>query len=468
MIKQSIEHRHQQYVRRFAAPSFFLMGSRTYHSFIPFTHSLTLFHTPYYIVPMTPLQRSTYCPLLKWPSNVPRMIFLFGSVFSFSFATASSSYHRIQPPQRLPPLAFAGGFGKTKPSSASSSSSSSQKKKTKKKRKGGGIDQDLMSPPVSSETNNEPALDKWGLPPPTEEDIFPLLPPDTELITAQKENYTLKQIIKALEPQMKLPGLTKHFDDEGIEKVSGATAPVQVRLVHESPPVLVFDNFLTAEECLGVQRVAMPVDAPPPHSDAAGAPTTTTTTTENGIQPVRVDSATFSTLAQSKRTSTSWFCAYEDVPTVLAKAQHLLGVDIHCMEEPQIVRYQKGQEFSWHYDEVPTAQLGNGGQRVGTFLIYLNDVTRGGGTVFRDLNDPSGNPLTVQPRRGRACLFFPANGAGRPDDRTLHKGEVAQDEKRIIQIWFHEGTYKASLPPNNKQEDAVEAIQREAQRLGYE
>ena len=315
--------------------------------------------------------------------------------------------------------------------------------------------------PKKPKNNDGPVLDKWGLPPPTEEDIFPLLPPETELIAAQKENYSLEEILKALESRMKLPGLAKQFDNQGVEKAppAGAT-PVRVKLVHESPPVLVFDNFLTPEECWSVQRVAMPEDTP--NVNTAAAPPTTTDL------PVQVNSATFSTLAQSKRTSTSWFCPYVAVPTVLAKAKHLLGVDISCMEEPQIVRYRTGQEFSWHYDEVPTPQLVNGGQRVGTFLIYLNDVARGGGTIFRDLSDSQGNPLTVQPRQGRVCLFFPADGDGRPDDRTLHKGEVAQDEKRIIQIWFHERAYQASLPPDNRQEDAMEAVKQEAQRLGYE
>eukprot|EP00977_Amphora_coffeiformis_P004504 scaffold968_cov171-Amphora_coffeaeformis.AAC.5 len=383
-------------------------------------------------------------------------ILLVGSVSSSSASNRQGwILQRHHPrPQQLPVLAFAGGFGST-------NASSSKKKKPKKKRKG-GLDEELMAAPSAPKpkTSNEPVLDKWGLPPPTEEDIFPLLPPETELISAQKENYCLEEILEALESRMKLLGLSKYFDQYGVEKAPRAEAPpVQVHLVHESPPVLVFDNFLTAEECWSVQRVAMPDDTP--DSDTTPAPTTAKD------QPVQVNSATFSTLAQSKRTSTSWFCPYKAVPTVLAKAKHLLGVDIDCMEEPQIVRYQTGQEFSWHYDEVPTPQLDNGGQRVGTFLIYLNDVARGGGTIFRDLSDPNGNPLTVQPRQGRVCLFFPADGAGRPDDRTLHKGEVAQDEKRIIQIWFHERAYQASLPPDNRQADAMEAVQQEAHRLGY-
>ena len=31
----------------------------------------------------------------------------------------------------------------------------------------------------------------------------------------------------------------------------------------------------------------------------------------------------------------------------------ILGCDIHQFEEPQVVRYEIGQQFSWHYDAIP-------------------------------------------------------------------------------------------------------------------
>jgi prolyl 4-hydroxylase len=66
----------------------------------------------------------------------------------------------------------------------------------------------------------------------------------------------------------------------------------------------------------------------------------------NQKAPVQVQSATFSALAQSKRTSTSWFCYYSQVPALLAKARHVLGIPtLKQMEEPQIVRYRSGKFF---------------------------------------------------------------------------------------------------------------------------
>ena len=51
---------------------------------------------------------------------------------------------------------------------------------------------------------------------------------------------------------------------------------------------------------------------------------------------------------------------------------------------------------------------------------------RAAGTAFRDLRvggtDSSGQPLRldIEPKKGRALLFFPSDAEGTPDERTLH------------------------------------------------
>ena len=139
------------------------------------------------------------------------------------------------------------------------------------------------------------------------------------------------------------------------------------------------------------------------------------------------------------------------------------------MEETQVVRYRTGEEFSWHYDEVPGSQLINGGQRVGTFLVYLNTIAkgRGGGTIFRDLKDSSGGELTMRPKLGSALLFFPAFADGTPDDRTLHKGEIAVDEKMITQMWLHERKYDPVIPEGNTHDGLEDLIGAKETELGF-
>ena len=176
-----------------------------------------------------------------------------------------------------------------------------------------------------------------------------------------------------------------------------------LRVLHLDPPVLVVDDFLTAEECDAY--VALRHEAGATHELA--------------------QSATFATATASARTSTTWFVQYQRAAALLARAANLLGVkDLSRFEEPQLVRYRPGQSFSWHYDEVPSTQLHNGGQRVCTLLVYLNDVAVGGRTAFRDLRaggtDADGAPsrLEVAPRKGRALVFCPAAADGTADERT--------------------------------------------------
>lgn len=277
-----------------------------------------------------------------------------------------------------------------------------------------------------------PKLDKWGLPPPTEEDIFPSLDSSVELRPADAlKEYTTLEIASLL---------SNHIDLQ-FDKLDDAA---RVTVLHESPPVLSIDNFLSENECQELLDL------------------------QDSDSPTQVDSATF-TNSISRRTSTSWFCYYATVPTFLAKAVHQLGLTLEHMEEPQLVRYAPGQEFSWHYDEVPPPQLENGGQRLLTLLVYLNTVDSGGSTIFRDLSDGSGNTLQVAPQRGRALLFFPSFRNGVPDDRTLHRGEpTTSGEKRIVQMWVHERDYLAILPPNNLQADAQEAIGQACRHVGLE
>lgn len=366
-------------------------------------------------------------------------------------------------------LAFAarsgGGFG--------SARTSSRNTKTKKnKRKSGLKEVAPLGPSFQSErkenektARSDKVLDKWGLPPPSLEDIFPPMPPGTELIPATKEEYTLQEIVQAMKQHIPLT-IQETFGEDCVEKNPPTTdgrPPMKLRLLHVSPPVLAIDDFFTPQECLQVQHVAMP-----PSSKAAELGCSSASKEDT---PFQVDSKTFA-LAQSTRTSTSWFCYYHSVPILLSKARDRLGFPLAQMEEPQIVRYQTGQEFSWHYDQVPmqnkSPHSSNGGQRLATLLVYLNTVPRGGSTIFRDLTDHRGHTLCVQPVQGTALLFFPAFADGTVDDRTLHKGEVAMDcEKRMIQMWIHERSYQAAVPPGNLQEAAVDVVNDRSQALGY-
>ena len=86
------------------------------------------------------------------------------------------------------------------------------------------------------------------------------------------------------------------------------------------------------------------------------------------------------------------------------KATRLLGLDtIQRWEEPQTVRYQQSEKFTWHLDALaPSDSLDDsGGQRVATLLVYLTDIgeNNGGSTAFRDLGGEEGQFLKVNPKK---------------------------------------------------------------------
>jgi prolyl 4-hydroxylase len=333
--------------------------------------------------------------------------------------------------------AFAGGFGggKTGPTIG---------KKTKGKTKKGGLAEMEPPSPVAKEQKDDPKLDKWGLPVATIEDLFPPMGLDIELIPVDPSVPTpLEEIEDCLKDHLDLQ-LGRFFDSGGTEiKVESNRDPMKLQLLHKSPPVLRIDNFFTPEDCQSMKSATS--------------------------SAYEVGSATF-TGSLSTRTSTSWFCNFVDVPVLLAKANHVLNIPLETMEEPQVVRYQKGQEFSWHYDEVPTPQLKNGGQRLATLLVYLTDIAGdcGGGTSFRDLQF-EGESLVMQPKEGSALLFFPAFRDGTPDDRTLHRSKTmtCDTEKWIVQMWVHKNAYEAVLPVGNSNVAAKSKMKEVGHQLGY-
>jgi prolyl 4-hydroxylase len=399
-----------------------------------------------------------------------------------SFSTPLHLPQSLQYPTSTSWLAAAGSGGGFGANSKSKESSSTKKtNKAKSKSSIGFLDEMKMEVSTitvkpSVETSTLPKLDRFGLPIPTDDDIFPPLPSDiprTPIDTVDYP-YNREEVADAMKNHL---GLNLYaFDEHGYsthheEQTHGEPASTRwsLKLLHKDPPVFKIDNFFTAEECDFHKSLVDPNNS----------------NRQEGMKAVQIRSPTFSSYSISRRTSTTWFCRYEEVPTFLSKAQQLLNnVNLSQMEEPQIVRYRTGEEFSWHYDEIPSAQLANGGQRLATLLVYLNDLDedRGGGTVFRDLTAPGNsiNPgskgkrtnsittqLTVRPTKGTALLFFPSYKDGTPDPRTLHKGEVALENKMIAQLWIHERDYLAGVPDGNLQSDAMDGVEEVAKRLGF-
>ena len=122
-----------------------------------------------------------------------------------------------------------------------------------------------------------------------------------------------------------------------------------------------------------------------------------------------------------------------------AKLAWISGIDPAHGEPLQGQRYGIGQEFKAHTDyfEPDGADFAKycttSGQRSWTFMIYLNDVSAGGGTRFPEIN------RTFQPEQGALLAWNNRLADGSGNAATLHHGmAVRKGAKYVITRWYRE------------------------------
>ncbi len=115
------------------------------------------------------------------------------------------------------------------------------------------------------------------------------------------------------------------------------------------------------------------------------------------------------------------------------KMSHACRIPMSHMEAPAVLHYSVGEQATNHYDfvnpETPdyAAEIARNGQRIMTFLIYLNEDYEGGETNFPTLG------VCHKGRRGGALYFANAHSDLQPDLRMLHAGRPpARGEKWIV------------------------------------
>lgn len=112
------------------------------------------------------------------------------------------------------------------------------------------------------------------------------------------------------------------------------------------------------------------------------------------------------------------------------------GLPIPGLEPLQILHYAVGQRFEPHYDWLDPARSGHrpdlarSGQRVATFLIYLNGGYEGGETEMPSIG------LRHRGRAGDALFWANVTPDGKPDPATLHAGRPpTSGEKWVLSQW---------------------------------
>jgi prolyl 4-hydroxylase len=198
---------------------------------------------------------------------------------------------------------------------------------------------------------------------------------------------------------------------------------VDVLLTFATPRIVLLGNVLGDDECDALcAYVDQRLTRSPVIADANGADQVDSDRTSRGAMLARAET--------------------ELVTRIDARLASLARWPVERGEGLQVQRYGIGNEYRSHYDWFdaslpgPRKHLERGGQRVGTFILYLCDVEQGGGTSFPGLG------LEVQPKKGNALYFANTDAYGAPDRETLHAGmPVVKGVKFIANKWLREHEY---------------------------
>jgi len=189
-----------------------------------------------------------------------------------------------------------------------------------------------------------------------------------------------------------------------------------------SPRVVVLGGLLSDEECDALIAAARP--------RMARSLTVETKTGGEELNESRTSNGMFFNRGES-----------ELLKRIETRISRLLNWPVENGEGMQVLYYGVGAEYKPHFDYFDPAEPGTptilkrGGQRVGTLVMYLNEPTCGGGTIFPDVG------LEVAPQRGNAVFF--SYDKPDPTTLTLHGGSpVVEGEKWVATKWLRVGVFE--------------------------
>ena len=198
---------------------------------------------------------------------------------------------------------------------------------------------------------------------------------------------------------------------------------VRVLMRCERPQVIVFGDVLSPDECDEmIERSRHRLKRSTTVNPATGKEDVIRNRTSEGI----------------------WYQRGEDafIEKMDRRISSLMNWPVENGEGLQILHYGTTGEYRPHFDYFPPDQPGSavhtaqGGQRVSTLVIYLNDVPDGGETIFPDAG------MSAAAVKGGAVYFRYMNGQRQLDPLTLHGGApVLGGDKWIMTKWMRERAY---------------------------
>jgi prolyl 4-hydroxylase len=142
-------------------------------------------------------------------------------------------------------------------------------------------------------------------------------------------------------------------------------------------------------------------------------------------------------VADQMRTNSAVGFDLLDVDVVQVAIQHRMaaavGLPVHNLEGPTMLHYKVGEQITEHCDfvnpRIPNYEdeINRRGERIITFLLYLNDDYDGGETEFPHIG------VRHKGRRREALFFTNALASGEPDTRMVHAGRPpTSGEKWVV------------------------------------
>lgn len=197
--------------------------------------------------------------------------------------------------------------------------------------------------------------------------------------------------------------------------------PGEKASLSDRPRIRLIKQFLTPAECRWLISIAQPQLGPATVFDQA--------TGEQKLDPARDNSFVVLRIGEMNVLT-------EVIRTRIAAATRL---PVPLFEPSQLLHYSAGQRFKPHHDFLDPANpayaetLATFGQRIATFLIYLNDGYTGGETSFPSIG------LNYRADQGDALFFANVTQDGAPDLATLHAGlPPTSGEKWVFSQWIRD------------------------------
>lgn len=197
--------------------------------------------------------------------------------------------------------------------------------------------------------------------------------------------------------------------------------PGEKQSLSDFPRIRLIPAFATPAECRWLISLARPQLGPATVFDKETGGQTLDPTRDNSFLVLRVGEMNVLTEVIRQR---------------IAAATKL---PVPLFEPSQVLHYSVGQRFKPHHDFLDPANpayhesLAAFGQRIATFLIYLNDGYQGGETSFPRIG------LNFRAGLGDALFFANVTKDGSPDPSTVHAGlPPTSGEKWVFSQWIRD------------------------------